>query len=117
MPCGYFTSTPFETWTRRSDLVLGTVYLDLDWRVPMDEVRNKFAEIIETSDLWDRRTSSVYVTDAQGGHVTVRLVVSAKDSDDQWALRCHVREQMVTWLQKEHPEALPNTRVLLSGAE
>lgn len=96
---------------------MGTVYLDLDWRVPMDEVRNKFAEIIETSDLWDRRTSSVYVTDAQGGHVTVRLVVSAKDSDDQWALRCHVREQMVTWLQKEHPEALPNTRVLLSGAE
>lgn len=114
LPCGYFTSTPFETWTRRSDRILGTVYLDLDWRVPMDEVRAKFAEIIDAADTWDRRSSSVAVTDAQGGYVTVRLVVSAKDSDDQWTLRCHVREQMIAWLQQEHPEALPSSRVLVA---
>ncbi|MGX1694688.1 mechanosensitive ion channel family protein [Microbacterium keratanolyticum] len=116
LPCGYFTSTPFETWTRRSDRILGTVYLDLDWRVPMDEVRAKFAEIIDAADTWDRRSSSVAVTDAQGGHVTVRLVVSAKDSDDQWTLRCHVREQMIAWLQQEHPEALPTSRVLVADS-
>ncbi|GAA3933598.1 mechanosensitive ion channel family protein [Microbacterium soli] len=113
LPCSHFTSTPFETWTRRTDQVLGTVYMDLDWRVPMDAVRAKFTEIIEASDAWDRRTSNVRVTGSQGGYVTVRFVISAKDSDDQWTLRCDVREQMMTWLQQEHPEALPRTRVLV----
>ncbi|MFD5224201.1 mechanosensitive ion channel family protein [Microbacterium sp. NPDC058342] len=113
LPCSYFTSTPFETWTRKSDQVLGTVYMDLDWRVPMDAVRARFTEIIEASDAWDRRTANVKVTGSEGGFVTVRFVISAKDSDDQWTLRCDVREQMMTWLQQEHPEALPRTRVLM----
>jgi len=113
IPCSYFITTPIETWTRKTDAILGTVYMDLDWRVPMDEVRAKFQQIIEESDAWDRRSSSVYVTDAQGGHVTVRFVMSSKDSSDQWVLRCHVREQIMTWLQQEHPEALPQSRVTL----
>ncbi|BDZ39740.1 mechanosensitive ion channel family protein [Microbacterium suwonense] len=117
LPCSYFTTTPFETWTRRSDQVLGTVYMDLDWRVPMDAVRAKFTQIIEASDAWDRRDSSVRVTGSQGGFVTVRFVISAKDAGDQWTLRCAVREQMMTWLQQEHPEALPNTRVLMESSE
>lgn len=111
LPCTYFTNQPFESWTRRSDKVLGTVFMDLDWRVPLDEVRAKFDEILEATPLWDRRASSVVVTDAQGGWITVRLVVSAADSGDQWTLRCLVREQMVTWLQQNHPDALPVRRV------
>ncbi|MCG1037835.1 mechanosensitive ion channel family protein, partial [Polaribacter sp. DS7-9] len=95
VPCSYFTSNSIETWTRHSDQILGTVFLDLDWRVPMDAVRAKFDEIIEASPAWDHRSSSVVVTDAQGGTVTVRFVMSAKDSSDQWTLRCDVREQMV----------------------
>lgn len=111
LPCTYFTTQPFESWTRRSDKVLGTVFMDLDWRVPLDEIRAKFDEILEATPLWDRRASSVVVTDAQGGWITVRFVVSAADSGDQWTLRCLVREQIVTWLQREHPDALPVTRV------
>jgi small-conductance mechanosensitive channel len=116
VPCGYFTSRPIETWTRRSDKILGTVYLDLDWRVPMAPLRAEFQRIIEESAAWDRRSASALVTDAQGGFVTVRLVMSAKDSDDQWALRCEVREKMMSWLQREHPEALPRTRMELQSA-
>lgn len=117
LPCTYFTTRPFESWTRKSDKVLGTVFLDLDWRVPLDEVRAKFEEIIEATPLWDRRSSSAVVTDAQGGFITVRFVMSAADSGDQWALRCLVREQLVTWLQQVHPEALPVTRVSLHGPD
>lgn len=111
VPCSYFTTTPIETWTRHSDKILGTVYLDLDWRVPMDALRAEFQRILEASSVWDGRSSSAVVTGTQGGFVTVRLVMSAKDSDDQWTLRCEVREKVVAWLQREHPEALPRTRV------
>ncbi|WP_194421279.1 mechanosensitive ion channel family protein [Microbacterium abyssi] len=117
LPCTYFTSQPVESWTRRSDKILGTVYMDLDWRVPVDAAREKFMEIIEGSDAWDRRAANVLVTGSEGGHVTLRFLMSSKDSGDQWDLRCLVREQMVTWLQREHPEALPVSRVVLDRQE
>jgi small-conductance mechanosensitive channel len=117
VPCSYFTTTPIETWTRRSDKILGTVYMDLDWNVPMEELRAEFQRIIEASPAWDGRSSSALVTDTQGGFVTVRFVMSSKDSDDQWALRCEVREKIMTWLQREHPDALPRTRVELDAAQ
>ncbi len=113
VPCNYFTTTPIETWTRRSDKILGTVFMDLDWRVPMAEVRAEFQRIVEESPYWDGRSSSARVTDSQGGCVTVRFVMSAKNSSDQWDIRCEVREQMMTWLQRTHPEALPLTRVAM----
>lgn len=113
LPCTYFTTQPFEVWTRKSDRVLGTVYMDLDWRVPIEEVRAHFQTVIEASEWWDRRAASVLVTDARGGHVTVRFLVSSANSGDQWSLRCLVREEMVGWLQREYPEALPTTRVHL----
>lgn len=112
LPCTYFTSQPFESWTRRSDQILGTVYMDLDWRVPVDEVRREFLEIVEQAPSWDRRAAGVVVTGAEGGSVTLRFLVSAANSDDQWTLRCLVREKIVSWLQREHPEALPVTRVV-----
>ncbi|WP_144876092.1 mechanosensitive ion channel family protein [Microbacterium sp. 1.5R] len=115
VPCSYFTTTPIETWTRKSDKILGTVYMDLDWRVPMAEVRAEFQRIIEGSPAWDGRSASALVTDSQGGFVTVRFVMSSKDSSDQWDLRCEVREQMMTWLQATHPEALPRTRVSIDS--
>jgi len=116
LPCSYFTQQPFETWTRRGDQVLGLVFMDLDWRVPMEPLRAKFQEILEASDAWDRRSSSVWVTGSEGGHVTVRFAMSTANSGDQWVLRCTVREEIMTWLQREHPEALPTTRVMLPAA-
>jgi hypothetical protein len=93
IPCGYFTAHPIETWTRRSDKILGTVYMDLDWRVPTDAIRAKFLEIIESSPAWDGRPAGAVVTGFQGGFVTVRFVMSPKNSADQWDLRWDVREK------------------------
>ncbi|MFY9713200.1 MAG: mechanosensitive ion channel domain-containing protein [Microbacterium sp.] len=117
LPCSYFTTKPIETWTRRSNKILGVVLMDLDWQVPMDAVRAKFMEIVETSPAWDGRSASALVVGSQGGFVTVRFVMSSKDSSDQWDLRCEVREKMMTWLQREHPQALPRTRVLIDEPE
>ena len=114
LPCTYFANQPYENWTRHSDRILGTVYMDLDWRVPVEKMRAKFDEILAATELWDGRASNVRVTGSQGGSVTVRFLISAKDSDDQWSLMCLVREELVTWLQQEHPDALPMTRVMVS---
>jgi hypothetical protein len=94
---------------------MGTVYMDLDWRVPLDKVRKEFESFLQGNPLFDGRVSSVLVTDAVGGYVQVRFLISASDSSQQWDLRCEVREHMVTWIQNNHPHALPVSRVSLDA--
>ena len=54
------------------------------------------------------------VTDAVGGYVHVRVLVTAKDAAALFDLRCLVRERLVDWLQREDPEGLPTHRVEMS---
>ena len=69
--------------------------------------------VLDSTALWDRRVSVLQVTDAIGGVVHVRILVTAIDAPTLFDLRCFVREEMIRWLQVEHPEALPRTRVLM----
>ncbi|WP_091186987.1 mechanosensitive ion channel family protein [Paramicrobacterium humi] len=111
LPCTYFTTQPFTNWTRRSSLILGTVEFDIDWRVGISAMRDRFNEVLASTDLWDGRSSSLQITDATGGFVRVRAVISAHDSGKLWDLRCLVREELVAWLQKDGRYSLPVTRV------
>ncbi len=111
MPSTYFTGTPFQNWTRKGSAVLGAVEIDLDWRVPVDQLRIELDRALLASSLWDERTGVLQVTDAVGGHVRVRVLVSGVDAPTVFDLRCEIREALVTYLQREHPEALPALRV------
>ena len=110
LPSTYFTTTPFENWTRRQSAILGTVELDVDWRVPAADLRAKLTETLEGTELWDGRTGVLQITDAVSGLVRVRILVSAEDSGTLFDLRCLVRETMVTYLQQHHAYALPRQR-------
>lgn len=113
LPTSYFTSKPFENWTRNSAEVLGTVELDVDWAVPMDALREEQDRVLAGTELWDGRVNVVQVTDAVGGQVRVRSLVSAVDAPTLWDLRCLVRERLVGWLRERHPAALPRFRAEL----
>src|SRR5690606_15980471 len=63
------------------------------------------------TDLWDERVGILQVTDAVGGLVRVRALVSARDAPTLFDLRCFVREGLVDWLQRAAPEGLPRTRL------
>jgi small-conductance mechanosensitive channel len=114
LPSTYFTSTPFENWTRTSSELLGAVEFDLDWRVSPSEMRQELDRILDTSTIWDGRTKVLQVTDAVGGFVRVRILVTAPDAGGLFDLRCYVREEMVEWMQRHHPDALPLQRVQLT---
>ncbi|MCC9192306.1 mechanosensitive ion channel family protein [Arthrobacter sp. zg-Y916] len=110
LPSTYFTSTPFENWTRTQSAILGTVELDLDWDAPIGELRSELKRVLAGTDLWDGRTGVLQITDAIKGLVRVRILVSAPDSGTLFDLRCLVRESMVSFLQQNHPAALPRQR-------
>jgi hypothetical protein len=111
LPSTYFTTTPFQNWTRRESAVLGAVELDLDWTIPMDGLRARLREILDETTLWDGRVAVAQVTDAVAGFVRVRVLVSGKDGPTVFDLRCLVRELLVDWLRDNHPAALPRTRL------
>ncbi|MDQ1205789.1 mechanosensitive ion channel family protein [Microbacterium sp. SORGH_AS_0862] len=114
LPCTYFTTTPFQNWTRRGSELLGAVELDLDWRVSPARMREHLDEVLAHTDLWDGRASVLQVTEATGGYVRVRILVTARDAPTLFDLRCLVREAMVTWTQAAMPTALPVQRVLMT---
>lgn len=118
LPSGYFTKTPFENWTRQTSELLGTVELDLDWRVDVAALRARLDEVLGDTELWDRRKKALQVTDATGGLVRVRVLVSAVDASALFDLRCLVRERLVAWAREHGPATLPRQRVeLVPGAD
>ncbi|GGM03896.1 mechanosensitive ion channel protein MscS [Micromonospora yangpuensis] len=110
LPTSYFTSTPFQNWTRTEAAVLGTAMFDVDWAVPVQAMREELRRIVEGTDLWDGRVCVLQVVDATGGVIQIRALVSAADAGSLWDLRCVVREHLVAWVRDQRPHALPRMR-------
>ncbi|WP_421570670.1 mechanosensitive ion channel family protein [Stenotrophomonas sp. PD6] len=110
VPLTWFIENPFQNWTRRSADLLGTAFLWLDYRAPIAAIRAELERICKGEALWDGRVCVTQVTETTDHTLQVRLLVSARNSGDAFDLRCIVRERMLDFLAREHPQALPRTR-------
>ncbi|TFV56043.1 mechanosensitive ion channel [Mycobacterium sp. PS03-16] len=110
LPCTYFTTTPFQNWTRNATEIMGTVELDVDFSIPLDDMRAELDRLLAESELWDGRSGVLQVTDAVGGCVRVRMLVSAPNAGALFDLRCAVREGLVDWMRRTQG-AMPVQRI------
>jgi small-conductance mechanosensitive channel len=110
VPLSYFIEKPFQNWTRYSSDLIGAVLLHTDYSVPMDRLREEYHSILTASPLWDGRVTAVQVTDAKPQTLELRFLMSAANPSAAFDLRCHVRERLIDYLQKNHPDALPRVR-------
>jgi small-conductance mechanosensitive channel len=110
VPITHFIEQPFQNWTRASADILGTVFLYVDYTVPVDALRAELTRILEGSPYWDRKVNVLQVTDAKEHTVELRALASAADASLAWNLRCEVREKLVAYLQEHYPESLPRIR-------
>jgi small-conductance mechanosensitive channel len=111
VPISYFIEKPFQNWTRTTAALLGTVFVYVDYTVPVEAVRQELRRILEESrDLWDGEVCVLQVTDSKERTLELRALMSAADSGAAWDLRCRVREKLVEFLQKSYPECLPRMR-------
>lgn len=117
LPISYFLEKPFTNWTRRSSEILGTVFLHMDYRVPIAALRSELDRVLEETDLWDGRVKGLVVTDSKEETLQLRALVSAADAGRAWNLRCHVREKLVTFLQQNYPDSLPRIRAEILDRE
>ncbi len=115
MPLTYFIERSFQNWTHKTANILGAVFLYTDYSVPVEEVRQEFHRLLESSGMWDGKTWELQVTNATERTVELRALMSAPNSTTSWNLRCHVREKLIRFLQERYPECLPRVRAEIRG--
>jgi small-conductance mechanosensitive channel len=110
VPLSYFIERPFQNWTRESAALIGVVLFYLDYRAPVGLIRDKLGEICKQSKNWNGQTVALQMTGCKESVIELRAIMSANSAGQAFTLRCEVREQMIDFLQREHPEALPRQR-------
>src|SRR5260221_7618998 len=115
LPITYFIDKSFQNWTRSSSELLGTVFLYVDFMVPIEEVRTKAKDVVSESALWDKRVFGVQVTDWKTDSIEVRVLVSADSAGKLFDLRCEVREKLLGYLQQREPIVFPRVRNIVAS--
>lgn len=115
VPLQWWIEHPFQNWTRKSAQILGTVFLWVDYRMPLQPLRDTLERVCKESPLWDGRVCLVQVTELGERAMQLRCLVSTSDSGKGWDLRCLVREELMTMIQRDYPEFFPVTRAEVSS--
>jgi len=113
LPITYFIEKPFQNWTRVTADLLGTVFLYVDYTVPIQAIRDELHRILKNLDHWDGKVWGLQVTNSNERTVELRALMSAPDAPTAWNLRCEVREKLIEFIQKNYPDGLPKLRAEL----
>ena len=110
VPLSYFIEQSFQNWTRTNADLLAYIYLNVDYTIPVEEVRKEFRRICESSKLWKGHVCELQTSDSTEHTVQLRALMDARNADDAWNLKCLVREKLIKFLQEEYPGSLPRSR-------
>jgi len=113
VPITYFIEKPFQNWTKVTADLLGTVYIYVDYTVPVEAVRTELQKILKDSELWDGKVCVLQVTSTSDRTIKLRALMSAPDASTGWNLRCEVREKLVEFIRTKYPQSLPKLRAEL----
>jgi small-conductance mechanosensitive channel len=61
VPITYFIEQPFQNWTRASAEILGTVFLYVDYGVPLGALRAELTRLLDASPHWDGKMNLLQV--------------------------------------------------------
>jgi small-conductance mechanosensitive channel len=115
VPLRYFITHPFENWTMYDAHLLKPIVLHADYKIDVNLVRNKFAELLRAADAYDEALPpKVQVVDSSKEAIVIRALCSAKNAPVAWDLHCQLREDMVAYIAElEAGQYLAKERVKL----
>jgi len=111
LPLSYFIEKPFQNWTRSSAQLLGSVFIYVDYGMPLAPLREEVERIVKAAPEWDGRFFNLRVTDATERTMQIRVLCTAASSPLAFDLRCTVREGLIDFMQREYPQFLPRLRI------
>ncbi|SEJ68298.1 mechanosensitive ion channel family protein [Paraburkholderia diazotrophica] len=110
VPLQWFIEHPFTNWTRSSAQIIGTVFLYVDYHMPLAPLREELGRLLKEAPEWDGSVQVLQATDATERALQLRVLVSSMDSGLNWDLRCRVREGLLCFIQNRYPQYLPHAR-------
>jgi small-conductance mechanosensitive channel len=110
VPLQWFIEHPFQNWTRTSADILGSVMLWVDYRMPLQPLRQEAERLCDAAPEWDRKVCVTQVVETSERAMQLRFLVSAGDSGRAWDLRCRLREGLLQFIQRDYPDFLPRIR-------
>ena len=117
LPITYFIEHPFQNWTRKEANLLGSVFLNTDFRLPVEELRQELKRILDNEPLWDKKAWVLQVTDIKDDTMELRALMTGRNSPQTWDLRCNVREKLIKFISEKYPEYLPKSRIFLQNSD
>ncbi len=111
VPISYFVDKPFQNWSREGENLCDSFSIFIDFLMPIEPLRAEFERILDAEPLWDQRARKLQVAAISERSVELRLQVSAENADQLGDLRAIVRERLLTFIQKHHPEGFPMVRL------
>ena len=117
IPVSKLVEEPIENWTRETSRLLGTVFIYADHAADIEGVRAIALEAVRHHHLWDQRVAALQVTDMSAGTLELRILMSGRNANELFELRCDVREAVARALAQQLSGSLHRSRVLLQAQE
>lgn len=101
-PIKYFIENWFENWSLNKTYLVKPIYLQVDYRAPVDKIRERFLELATSHERHDPEHGEdpeVLVTDTKGDDIIIRLTAGGAEVHDAWLMSCDLREQMIAYIR------------------
>lgn len=117
LPVNYFIDMPFQNWSHKSTDLIGNVIIYVDYNFPVDVLREYMTKFLQKSSHWDGDVNRLLVTDCTEKSMQLKALASGKDTTSVRALQVELREELITFIQKNYPNSLPKNRYILEGED
>jgi small-conductance mechanosensitive channel len=110
LPINYFLEKPFQNQTRASTNLLSPTFIYADYTLPIEPLREEFHRILKQTPLWDGKVAALQVSGVTEYTIQIRALASAKNTGDDYDIRCVIREKLIEFINKNYPQCLPRVR-------
>lgn len=116
VPVRYFVSKPFENWSVKDARIYSTIRIVLDHSADIEELREKFIEFAKDRDgVIDHEKLCAYVSGQTSEGQEMSFYVMSPDPSSGWETEMELREAMLGYIRKHHPDWWPRERVAGEG--
>lgn len=112
LPVTWFLEKPFQNWTRTSAQITGTIFIYVDYNFPVENIREVLPDILKKYPEWDGRFWNVQVTKVTEQYKEIRLMLTSADSAKNWDLRASIREELIDFINNNHPGTFAKIRII-----
>jgi small-conductance mechanosensitive channel len=111
LPVTWFLEKPFQNWTRTTSDIIGSIFLYVDYNLPVENLRKIIPGMLKGNKDWDGRVWNVQVTKTTEKYKELRILLSSSDSAKNWDLKTTMMEKLIDFINENYPGSFAKVRI------